>query len=373
MNDYPRKKCLYVATFDPTLSSDGTTTRGRLFLRYIARHFETHLVHLQVKHGDGRDLSLLQSLASTLAIPYRTWDYYVFSKNFFQAIIQAQIEHQCDFIFADFEKSGLYAYLLSRKFHIPYVYNTHNVEFKRYISVARTNALRYAFVPYIWFVERLGCRNATITIAISEKDAATFRRWIPESRLMVLPCAFDERQITPYYDAILHKPPIVLMVGNYNNSGNRDGAYITYRKIIPQVVKQRPDTIFRFVGQDFPDDIRHQNIQVAGFVEDLMSEYARAAIVIAPIEIGGGVKIKVIEALASGKFLITTEKGMEGIDSANLHNMIIARTEDFSEHIVAVLDKSPEKSDANWTFVSSHFGIERSLKRLLLRINTLLI
>lgn len=358
------KSCLYLATFDPTVSSTGTTTRGKLFLRHFVEHYKTHLVHLQEKHEEGRDTELVKRLESHHTVPGSAIDYFIFSRDLYQTASNVLKKYKFDFIFADFEKAGLYAHLLSRKFKVPYIYNTHNVEYQRYLNIARTNRLRYIFVPYMYIIERIATKNALFTVAISEPDAKKFRAWVPNDKVKVLHCAFDENILNPFYKEIDPEQPVVLMVGNYSNAGNRDGVYTVYNEILPEVIERCPNVIFRFIGKDFPDDVQHTNIESLGFVNSLMDEYAKAAIIIAPIRMGGGIKIKVIEALASGRYLITTKKGMEGIDPAGLNNLQITTIDDFATQIINALHNRPMKTLDNWESVSATYGAKKAMNKL---------
>jgi glycosyltransferase involved in cell wall biosynthesis len=361
-------RCLYLATFDPTGSTTGTATRGHLFLRAFSRTFETHLVHLTEKHRAGIDHDLMGSLAGVRAVSHSRAGYFAFSPSLYRAAAEEIQRRRIDFIFADFEKSGLYAYLLHRRFRIPYVYNTHNVEFLRYWDFARTNAARYPFVPYLYFAERIAARHAMLTIAISGNDARTFSRWVPPSRLAIIPCAFDERIFHPGYEEVPQERPVVLLVGNYRNAGNRAGALHLYRTVLPQVLARQPQTIFRFVGKDLPEEIRHPNVERLDFVENLELQYRRATVVVAPIQIGGGIKIKVIEALATGRFLVATEKAMEGIPADGIENLRTVPLEQFSESICEALATRPAKTSRNFELLREGFGSHRQLETLTMRI-----
>lgn len=356
--------CLYIATFDPTISSSGTATRGKLFLRYFSNRYRVHLVHMKEKRGEGRDDALIGELESATAVPHSPAGYFFFSRKLFDAVYTVLKSTHIDFIFADFEKAGLYGYLASRKYGIPFIYNTHNVEYLRYINVARTNRLRYLFVPYMYLLERVSCRHALLTVTISEPDAQVFRKWVTPDRVLVMHCAFDEDEINPFYEAIFPDPPVILMVGNYSNAGNRDGALVTFREILPKVIEQIPDAVFRFIGQYLPPEINHPNVQAPGFVKDLRAEYARASVVIAPINIGGGIKIKVIEALASGKYLITTGKGMEGIDATGLEQVRVTDVDHFATEIIKAIQAGQGVTQQNWEQVSERYGVRHSLVRL---------
>lgn len=361
-------RCLYLATFDPTGSTTGTATRGRHFLRAFSGTFETHLVHLTEKHRAGIDQDLLGALASARSVNHSRAGYFAFSPSLYRAAAEEIQRRRIDFIFADFEKSGLYAYLLHRRFRIPYVYNSHNVEFLRYWDFARTKAARYPFVPYLYFAEKIAARHAMLTIAISPKDAQTFSRWVPPERLAVIPCAFDERLYHPDYEDAPEERPVVLLVGNYRNAGNRAGALHLYRTVMPQVLARVPHAIFRFVGKDLPEEIRHSNVERLDFVENLAQEYRRATVVVAPIQIGGGIKIKVIEALAIGRFLVATEKAMEGIPADGIENLRIVPLERFSDAINDAIELRPPKTSRNFDLLREGFGTHRQLETLVTRI-----
>lgn len=365
-------KILYLATFDPTISATGTSIRGKLFLEFFCNHYEVDLIYVKQKDSDGSDESLKKSLSSIKSIDYSSLGYFIFSRKLYQAAYNLLQNKHFDFIFADFEKAGWYAYLLSRKFDIPYIYNSHNVEFLRYLDFAKKNPLRYAFVPYMYFLEKKACKNSLFTIAISEKDAKSFKKWISNEKIIVTPCTFDEKTFNPFYEQIKTENPVVLMVGNYGNPGNRDGAYLIKERIIPNVIKKLPNVIFRCIGKNFPSDICHPNIEVMGFVDDLMSEYQKATIVIVPITIGGGIKIKTIEGLACGKFVISTPKGVEGIDTSDLENVKVIPIEQFSDCIINVISKKISKTNANWEKIKRGYGISYQLSQINEKINYVL-
>jgi glycosyltransferase involved in cell wall biosynthesis len=367
-----RKSLLYLATLDPTVSTTGSTVRGRHVLRFLAERHDVHLVHMKEKHTDGRDEALLGRLASYAAVPYSGLDYFLFSRELYREARAVLERERIDFIFADFEKAGLYAALLARRFGKPFFYSSHNVEFRRYLDIGRKQPLRLAFVPYLYVAERTACRGALATFAISESDARSFRPWVPPERVSVLCPAFDEEAIHPFCESVESGPPVVLMVGNYRNTGNREGAYLVRDRILPTVLTRHPQAVFRFIGKDFPPDIRHPNIQEAGFVDDLLQEYRRATLVIAPILVGGGVKFKVIEALASGTFLVATPKAMEGIDSEGLRNLAVVPVEQFADRISQALDLRPGKTAANWERIASGYGIRHQLREMEARIESAL-
>ena len=184
-----------------------------------------------------------------------------------------------------------------------------------------------------------------------------------------MPCAFDEEVFNPFYDDITTKDPIILMVGNYRNPGNREGAYLMYKKVLPGVVKSYPNAIFRCIGKNFPEDIIGPNVEAIGFVDDLINEYKKASVVIVPITIGGGIKIKAIEGIACGKYLISTSKGMEGIDTVGFENIQVLPIEEFPDAIVKAISDKVGKTTNNFEKLKIGYGIHNQLSNLKKKID----
>ncbi|HEX9944578.1 MAG TPA: glycosyltransferase [Thermoanaerobaculia bacterium] len=366
------RSVLYLAPFDPTVAGSGSSARGRLVLDALSRRYETHVVHLKSRHGGERDEALAGRLASLTAVDYSNAGYFLWSPALLRAAADVLQRHRIDFLFAEFEKAGGYAWRLSRRFGKPFFYASHNVEFRRSLDLARGAPLRLAFVPWLYLLERQACRHAFATFAISERDARVFRRWAPEGRVSVLPLAFDDEVFHPFYEGAASDPPVVLMVGNFGYAASREAARLVRDRILPAVVARHPRAIFRFVGGGLPGDIRHPNVEAPGLVEALATEYRRATVVIAPIASGGGIKVKVIEALAMGRFLVATPKAMEGIDIKGLTHLTVSSLDRFAEEVARALDRRLGRSEANWETISRRFGARHQGAVLLEKIESAL-
>lgn len=113
----------------------------------------------------------------------------------------------------------------------------------------------------------------------------------------------------------------LLFVGGFNHTPNREGILWFVREVLPLVRKQIPGVSLDIVGSKPPIDVldlSSGNVSVLGFVSDERLEqlYANAAVAIAPLRYGAGVKGKVIEALAYGVPVATTDIGAQGIADA---------------------------------------------------------
>jgi glycosyltransferase involved in cell wall biosynthesis len=89
-------------------------------------------------------------------------------------------------------------------------------------------------------------------------------------------------------------------------------------------------------------DLRSDRVEITGLVDDLHSEIERATIVIAPLRIGGGTRLKILEGMAYGKPIVSTSIGAEGLDVVHGRDMLLADApEAFAEAIGRILD-NPE-------------------------------
>lgn len=322
------------------------------------------MVHLSGRSPGRRDEELAGRLASLTSVPYSEAGYFLGSPALYRAAAEVLRRSRIDFLFAEFEKAGGYAWSLSRRFGKPFFYASHNVESLRSLDLARKAPLRLAFVPLLYFLERQACRHALATFAISEADARVFRRWAPPGRVSVFPLAFDEEVFHPFYEEEESGRPVVLMVGNYEYAATREGAYALRDRVAPAVLARRPEAVFRFVGLGLPAGFSRPGVEASGFVDDLAAEYRRAAVVVAPIARGGGIRIKVVEALAMGRFLVATGKAMEGIETAGLAHLAIAPLDRFADRIAEALARRPGRSPANWEAVSRIYGARSRLPEM---------
>jgi glycosyltransferase involved in cell wall biosynthesis len=353
-----QRRLLYLASFDPTAAGSGSSARARLVLDALSRRYETHVVHLRSPHERRRDEALAGRLASLTAVEYSRMGYFVGSPALLWTARNIVASRGIDFAFAEFEKAGEYA----RRLGVPFLYASHNVEFRRSLGLARANPVRLALVPWLYLLERRACRGALTTFAISDEDAQVFRRWTPNVR--VLPMAFDEEVFHPFYEE-QSGPRVVLMVGNFDYAASREAAFWVRNRLMPAVRNRHPGAVFRFVGGGLPGGFSGLGIEAPGFIEDLAAEYRQAGVVVAPIVSGGGIKIKVIEALAMGRFLVATPKALEGIGAEGLEHLAVAPLERFAAEVSAAIERRPGRSEANWARISEQFGARAGRQILL--------
>ncbi|MDX6674762.1 MAG: polysaccharide biosynthesis protein PslH [Solirubrobacteraceae bacterium] len=134
----------------------------------------------------------------------------------------------------------------------------------------------------------------------------------------------------------------VLFVGNFVHAPNADAARRLVTSIFPRVRNTHPDCVLYVVGDNPPPELvedERPGVVVTGWVADLSPLLQRAAVVVAPLREGGGMRVKVVDALAAGKAVVATPRGAEGLAVADGDQLRLATTdEDFAARISELLD-----------------------------------
>jgi glycosyltransferase involved in cell wall biosynthesis len=132
-----------------------------------------------------------------------------------------------------------------------------------------------------------------------------------------------------------------VFVANFAYAPNVDAALHLCRDIVPLVRARVPDLCVWLVGNDPPDAVRAlagEHVTVTGWVPDIAPYLDLATVLVCPLRIGGGIKVKTIEALRRGRALVTTPVGAQGLPSEARRAVLIADTpEAFASSLVRVL------------------------------------
>ncbi|ETA03181.1 hypothetical protein CcI6DRAFT_01336 [Frankia sp. CcI6] len=167
--------------------------------------------------------------------------------------------------------------------------------------------------------ERLAWRTAAAVGAITPEDCAVIRRHAPFATVHHLPNGADHLHAAPVpcadRDAAVSD---LLFVGNFAYPPSQDAARWLLTAIFPAVTASRPSTTLTFTGSGPPTWLVEAarvdpRVRVTGPVPDLTGWLDAAQVVVCPLRIGGGVKVKVLEALSRGRAVVTTSVGVQGL------------------------------------------------------------
>jgi glycosyltransferase involved in cell wall biosynthesis len=141
-------------------------------------------------------------------------------------------------------------------------------------------------------------------------------------------------------------PPSVLFVGGFGHPPNVDAALRLAQSILPQVRQHRPDVVLYLVGDRPPKavlELAGDDVVVTGRVADVRPFLDRAAVVVAPLRLGGGMRNKVLEALAAGKAVVASRVAAAGLDVSDGDQLRLAEQDDEIVTTILQLLDEPER------------------------------
>jgi len=163
----------------------------------------------------------------------------------------------------------------------------------------------------------------------SEQDQNLLRRITGIDNIDFVPFGVDVAKCIP--DFSIRKSNSLLFVGSFSHRPNIDSAFWLLEEIFPQLQKKFPATILYIAGANPPEQLRAlcanvSNVKLLGFVDDIIPYFRECGIFIAPLRSGGGVKIKILQAMAQGIPIVTTKVGIEGIEAIYPNAVLVGNT-----------------------------------------------
>lgn len=289
----------------------------------------------------GKPKRLLQ--LGSLAAPW-SWEKLLYLRPAFQRALDRELQqHPYDAVVCEFVFMAHYRFSQGEP-RPRLILDEHNIEYDLVRRTAQAaSGTRRVFQELNWRKlrreETALWRSFDACTLTSARDETLVRRAVPEARTRVVPNGVDVEDFVPPEGE--PEPNTVLFFGAINYYPNADGALYCAREILPRLREADPTIRLRIVGpvDDGPvTDLRADGVEVVGFVEDVKHEIARATAVIVPLRIGGGTRLKILEAMAMGKAVISTSLGAEGLDVEHTKDILLADDPDtFAREVLSVL------------------------------------
>lgn len=198
------------------------------------------------------------------------------------------------------------------------------------------------FDPALVERELDGLKGADLCLAIKEEDRVLLAQRLPQLATLVVPVTVTQNTDASAVPLAPVAAPVAVMVGG-GFVANIQGLDWLLREVWPQVRTALPQARLRVIGKMAQASglAWPEGAEKVGFVEDLEQEYRQATLSLAPLFIGSGVKIKVVEALGHGVPVVATACGAEGLGAVGTQDMDVTDTpEDFAAHVIARLSSS---------------------------------
>ena len=208
--------------------------------------------------------------------------------------------------------------------------------------------------------ERASLGKFDAVVCFTAKDRQDLLALAPGARVVVIPPCGPALARPEVSGAI--QPDTILFVGNFIHPPNVDAALRLAGAIFPRVRARHPDAVLQLVGDAPPAAVRRlagDGVVVTGRVPDVATFLDAAAVVVAPLWTGGGIRIKVMDALAFGKPLVATPLAAEGMDAVDGRDLLLARTdEEFADSINSLLADATLRANlsANARAWATRFG-----------------
>lgn len=195
--------------------------------------------------------------------------------------------------------------------------------------------------------ERDVCRRFDRVTVVSQDDQAALVGTSEDaSRFTIVPIAIDSTAL-----AYLPRSPQardIVSVATMFYPPNAAGIYWFASEVFPLIRQELPNSRFLIVGSRPPKRItqlasRDSGIEITGYVADLGPILRQSGVLIVPVHVGSGMRVKILEAFARGIPVVSTSVGVEGIDARNGQHLLVADTPtDFARAVVRMLTEFPE-------------------------------
>lgn len=213
----------------------------------------------------------------------------------------------------------------------------HNVEsliWQRYHET-ESNPLKRWYIKRQWRkfeeFERRVLREADCTVAVSPEDAVLFQREFAVDNVAVVDNGVDTEFFQPSFEP--RHPHRILFLGSLDWRPNLDAVSQIFDRLLPTVRRECPDAVFTLVGRKPPSWLRERaaatpGIELHADVADVRPFLTQSAVMVVPLRIGGGSRLKILEALAAGLPVVSTRVGAEGLHLEHGEHLVVRETVD---------------------------------------------
>lgn len=231
--------------------------------------------------------------------------------------------------------------------YIPRVVVAHNVEsriWRRYFDTENNPAKKWYIARQVAKLEKFEktvfgtCDGIT---AVSQSDASEIADICPQARVQVVDNGVDLEYFKREPHAV--DEDSLVFVGTMDWRPNQDAVTYFVKEIFPLIREKKPSAHAVFVGRKPPEFIRDYNniegINVTGSVDDVRPYVHGSAIFIVPLRIGGGTRLKILDAMAMQKPIVSTVVGAEGLEVTDGENILLADTaQGFADRVTGLLN-----------------------------------
>jgi glycosyltransferase involved in cell wall biosynthesis len=282
-------------------------------------------------------------------IPYTISKY--LSNNIKKDILDLLKKNKFDIIVLNQLHTAYYGFFIKEEFNLPVVLREQNVEtiiMKRFYKNNKNLFIKfYAYLQYkkLYKYESKICEIFDRCIMITKNDEKIMKEINPYVNTSVISAGVDTSYFYPIN--IREEGYSLISVASMDWLPNIEAIEWFCKKILPLIKNEIPRVKLYVVGINPPNAIKKlggNNVIVTGFVEDVREYIAKCQIFIVPLKTGSGMRIKILNALAMEKAIVSTSIGCEGIEVTNGKNIYIADDKkEFAKKVIFLLNNKNER------------------------------
>ncbi|MBX2976608.1 MAG: glycosyltransferase family 4 protein [Ignavibacteriaceae bacterium] len=294
-------------------------------------------------------LKLMKNVAFG-SIPYNVERFY--SKAVADQLKTLLNEHHYDFIQLESAFTALYMDDIRKHTDVPVIIRTHNIEYLIWerLSVHEKNPLKKMFFKHLSKrlkkFETVYYSKADGIASITTDDRLRMLEMGVTSPISVVPAGIVLDKYVKY-KGDSGKPTTIFSISSLDWMPNIEGLKWFLKQVWPQVTAAKPELELHIAGKATPQwlkELNQKNVVVHGFVDDSIAFMNAYQLMIVPLLSGSGMRVKIIEGFASGKCVISTSVGAEGIPYTHDENIVIADTVDeWVNAITSLLEKDEKR------------------------------
>jgi polysaccharide biosynthesis protein PslH len=317
--------------------------KGEEYKKFVAfTKFESVFVDTSLKLS-----GLIKSMICNYSYHTKRFD----SKNFHQKLIQLLKSEQFDIIQLETIYMAPYISTIRNYSNAKIVLRLHNIEHKIWerLVLNEQNIIKKIVLKKLtsalkkYEVTQLSKSDGFL--AISNVDYHFFNSILPNIKGLTIPFGInlDEYPIEEVY--IPSEEPTLFHIGSMDWLPNIEGIEWFLNEVWPLILQQYPNLGFFIAGKNIPESFqcyKNDQVTIVGEVKDAKKFILDHDIMIVPLLSGSGIRIKIIEAMALGKTIITTSIGAEGLDISDGKNIFIANTPEEMVEKISYCIKTPE-------------------------------
>ena len=191
------------------------------------------------------------------------------------------------------------------------------------------------------------CRNADVILVTSERERLLLKSVMRQKVIEVVPNGVD---LEMFQDDCVEQECIqqIIFTGSMDYYPNADGVLFFAQKCWPLIQQQVQNACWQIVGRNPPSEVwrlaKLPGVTVTGTVPDTRPYFRQAAVAIVPLQVGGGTRLKILEALAMGKAVVSTSLGAEGLAVVSgKHLLVEDQPEAFVQAVVELMQNTERR------------------------------